>query len=451
MAVPLIPAPAVAELREGWYDVADDPDVQLDPVMPPEGYRLEVDANGIRITAADLAGAFYARQSLEQLRTDDGVPFVTIEDHPRFAYRGLMLDVARHFFPVEVVERVIDHIAALKLNHLHLHLTDDQGWRIEIPSWPELTRSGAATQVGGRPDGETEPLSGARLYYTQDDYRRIVSHAADRFVTIVPEIDLPGHTNAASVAYPELNGARKPAAPYQGMDVGFSTLAIDSERTYQFVRDVLTELAALTPGPYLHLGGDESLSTSDQDFLTFVARATAIASGTGKTIIGWHEMGRSRELPAGTVGQYWSFVEPQGDAAARIRSFVDQGGKLILSPADVSYLDHKVLDDDPIGLVWANGTTSLRQSYEWDPAAVIPGVDERDILGIEAALWTETVSTEEQLEWMIWPRLAAIAELAWSPRSTHDWEHFRERLAEYGRVMDAAGIHFRRLPEIDWR
>ena len=291
-----------------------------------------------------------------------------------------MLDVARHFFTVEQVQRYLDQLALLKINHLHLHLTDDQGWRIEITSWPELTRAGAATQVGGRATAAAAPL-----YYTQDDYRRIVEYAADRFITIVPEIDLPGHTNAAIVAYPELNGGDAPAAPYEGIEVGFSTLAIDNPRTYEFVRDVVAELAAITPGPYLHLGGDESLSTSDEDFLAFIARATAIAAASGKTIIGWHEMGRSRELPVGTVGQYWDYVEPRGDAGAHTRSFVEQGGRVILSPADVELPRHQVRRR-PARSAWS-GPTGRRpcgESYEWEPADVIPGLAEHDILGLEA-------------------------------------------------------------------
>ena len=436
----LIPHPVAIHLRDGWYAADDEPVVTIDAALPPEGYELEVDAAGIRITAADGAGAFYAGVTLEQLRTDDGVPFVTITDHPRFAYRGAMLDVARHFFTVEQVQRYLDQLTLLKFNHLHLHLTDDQGWRIEITGWPELTQAGAATQVGG----------GAGGYYTQDDYRRIVDYAAERFITIVPEVDLPGHTNAASVAYPELNGNDAVAEPYEGIEVGFSTLAIASERTYEFVEDVVTELAAITPGPYLHLGGDESLSTTDEDFLAFVARASALGAATGKTIIGWHEMGRSGQLPVGTVGQYWDYVEPREQAGAHTLSFVGQGGRVILSPADVSYLDMKYDADSALGLVWADGPTSVRASYEWEPADVIPGLVERDILGLEAPLWTETIATSDELESMAFPRLASIAELSWSPKGAHDWEHFRARLAGFARTMDAAGIHFTRADGVDW-
>lgn len=433
----VIPAPVSLQMHEGWRDLID-PEVLLVP-GEPEGYTLEIDAAGIRIAAADEAGAFYARQTLLQLVVDGRVPFATIEDHPRFAYRGAMLDVARHFFTVAEVERYIDDIALLKINHLHLHLTDDQGWRIEIESWPELTRAGATTQVGGGGGG----------FYTQDEYRRIVEHAASRFVTIVPEIDMPGHTNAAIVAYPELGDA--PAEPYEGIEVGFSSLAIRSERTYGFVDDVVREVAALTPGPYLHLGGDESLATTDDDFLFFVARATAIAANHGKTLIGWHEMGRSTDLPTGTIGQYWSFTTPQPGAAEHTLSFVEQGGSVIMSPADVAYLDMKYDEHSRLGLVWAEGPTSAPDAYGWGPAAIVPGVGEEQLLGVEAPLWSETLATIDDVEEMAFPRLAAIAEIAWSPRAERDWAEFAPRLAAFGRVLDAAGISYTRVPEVDWR
>ena len=250
--------------------------------------------------------------------------------------------------------------------------------------------------------------------YTKDDYRRIVEYAAERFITIVPEIDLPGHTNAALSAYPELNCDGVAPAPYEGTEVGFSSLCASPERadaTDRFLADVTRELAELTPGPWLHLGGDESLSTSRDDYLDLVRRMTQAGAATGKTIIGWHEMGASRELPAGTVGQYWSFVEPEGDAAELTRSFVEQGGSVILSPADVAYLDMKYVDDPQnalghtLGLDWAKGPTTLDEAYLWEPSSIIPGVDERDILGVEAPIWTETLASISDVEFMAFPRI----------------------------------------------
>lgn len=396
----------------------------------PEGYVLEIDEHGIRIEASDEAGLFYGEQTLRQLDTDGTVPFVRIEDAPRFAYRGAMLDVARHFLPVEAVQRYIDDIALLKLNHLHLHLTDDQGWRLEIPGWPELTGIGASTQVGGGGGG----------YYTAHDYRRIVEYAARRFVTILPEIDMPGHTNAAISAYPDLGDS--PADPYEGIEVGFSSLAIGSERTYDFIADVTAAVAALTPGPYLHLGGDESHATSEEDYLAFAERATAIAARTGKTLVAWHELGRSRALPPGTIGQYWGFVEPQDGADALARSFVEQGGRLILSPADAIYLDMKYETDGELGLVWANGPTTLERSYSWEPLDVVPGLTEHDILGVEAPLWTETVTSIEDAEYLAFPRIASAAEIGWSPRDGRTFEDFARRVRAFSDLLERLGIPY---------
>jgi hexosaminidase len=404
----------------------------------PGGYSMTVTHAGIDIEADAPAGLFAAIQTLRQLAVASEVPVTRIADYPRFHYRGAMLDVARHFFDVASVKRYIDDIALLKLNVLHLHLTDDQGWRIEIESWPELTRAGATTQVGGGGGG----------FYSKADYDEIVEYAASRFVTIVPEIDLPGHTNAAIVAYPELGDV--PAEPYEGIEVGFSSLAIGRDSTYSFVDDVIREVAAMTPGPYIHLGGDESLATTDEDFLAFIARATAIAAPYGKTIIGWHEMGRSRDLPTGTIGQYWSFTTPQPGAVDHTVSFVEQGGQIIMSPADVAYLDIAYDTDFALGLSWADGPTSVPESYNWDPADIVPGVGDEQLLGVEAPLWTETLTTIDEVELMAFPRIAAIAELAWSPRAGRSWDEFAPRLAAFGAVMDAAGIRYYRASEVTW-
>ena len=430
-----------------------------------EGYTLESSADGVRIGANSAAGLFWGTQSLRQLlpagigpsdtatRPPGGwtVPAASVRDQPRFAYRGAMLDVARHFFPVDDVLGFIDAIAILKLNVLHLHLTDDQGWRLEIESWPELTGIGAATSVGGDGGG----------FYTKADYRRIVAYAAERFVTVVPEIDLPGHTNAALSAYPELNCDGVTRAPYEGIEVGFSSLCAAPERadaTDRFLADVTREVAELTPGPWLHLGGDESHSTTADDYLDLVRRMTQAGAATGKTLMGWHEMGASRELPPGTIGQYWNFVEPEDDAVALTRSFVEQGGRVILSPADVAYLDMTYADDPqtplgrPLGQNWAKGPTTLDEAYLWEPTAILSGVGEDEILGIEAPVWTETLATMTEVEFMVFPRITAIAELAWSPRpdagSARDTVDFFARVAAVGQHLDALGVTHHRVPEV---
>jgi hexosaminidase len=364
----------------------------------------------------------------------------------------VMLDVARHFFDVDTVRAFIDRIALAKINHLHLHLSDDQGWRLHIESWPLLTQRGSTGAVGGARGG----------FYSHDDYREIVAYAAARFVTIVPEIDLPGHTHAAIVAYPELAppayagapGSPSPFAPYDGMDVGFSTVDARSERVHRFVADVTRELASLTPGPYLHLGGDESLSTTADDYDAFLSRASVSAAATGKTLVFWHEAGAVAHLPDGSVGQYWDFVVPRERAAEHTRRFAENGGSVILSPADAAYLDMKHAETDELGLDWAGGPTSVEAAYAWDPLDVIDGLDEESVLGVEAPLWSETVDSLSGIDALVFPRLLAAAEIAWSPRASQDvdrtWSSFRRRVAGWQPRLDALGIGYSRAEGIEW-
>lgn len=419
-----------------------------DTALPSPGYHLTITATSIELRADDAAQLFAGVQSLRQLlppaieanTVQDVawlVPCVEISDYPRFSYRGAMLDVARHFFAVADVKRYLDRMALLKLNVLHLHLTDDQGWRIQIDSWPNLTVLGATTAVGGGSGG----------FYSKADYTEIVEYAASRYITIVPEIDVPGHTNAALAAYPELNCDGIAPAPYTGIEVGFSSLCIAKDVTYQFLDDVFREISELTPGPYLHLGGDESLATTDEDYLEFIRRATTIAASHGKTLIGWHEMGRSRDLPAGTIGQYWSYVSPRDNADKRVASFIEQGGRIIMSPADAIYLDMKYASDETLGLEWADGPTTLHDAYNWDPAAIVNGVTDEHILGVEAPLWTETIGNVRDLEYMAFPRIIAAAEIAWSPRAVHNWNDFSRRLADWSPRLEAADITYNLTPE----
>ncbi|WP_159502246.1 family 20 glycosylhydrolase [Microbacterium sp. 18062] len=440
--------------------------LRLAPGGAPESYRLVSGPDGVEIDAPDGAGLFYAAQTLGQLLTRDPdgagwhVPSVEITDAPRFAHRGLMLDVARHFFPVEVVERLIDRAAALKLNVLHLHLSDDQGWRLALASRPELAARGSATSALGDPGG----------HYCADDFRRIVAHATARHMTVVPELDVPGHTHAVGLAHPELaadpvvtdevletvaafgGGVPTRGEPYTGFAVGFSSLRIHEEATYDFLADVFGELAALTPGPYLHLGGDEALGTPPADFASFLTRATAIVADLGKIPIAWHEAGAVDALAPGTIGQYWGFVSPIDRTDDDARAFVARGGRLILSPADAIYLDMKVDAATPLGLTWASGPTSVERSYSWEPTEIVAGVAESDILGVEAALWTETIATEADIEAMVFPRIASAAEIAWSPASGPErtWEAFRLRLAALGSAWDDVGIRFTRAAGVPW-
>ncbi|KKJ93160.1 beta-N-acetylhexosaminidase, partial [Micromonospora sp. HK10] len=400
---------------------------------------------GVRITAATAAGLFHGAQTLRQLlpaAIDSptpvaerwAVPGGTIVDRPRFPYRGAMLDVARHFFAVDDVLRVVDHLARYKLNHLHLHLTDDQGWRIAVDSWPRLTEVGGATEVGGGPGG----------WYRKADYQRIVEYAARRHVTVVPEIDLPGHTNAALVAYPELAPGKIPPPPYTGTEVGFSYVDPTDERTYDFVADVVGEVAALTPGPWLHLGGDEAFKVKGEAYTGFVERAQRIVAATGKTVVGWHQLAPAAHLD-GRVLQWWGTNGDDPETADAVR----RGARVILSPGNRVYLDMKYAPDTPIGHDWA-GLIDVRRAYDWDPGTHLTGVPVEAVLGVEAPLWTESVSTLAEVEFMLFPRLPAVAELGWSPRATHDWADFRARLAGHAPRWTAAGITFHPSPDVPW-
>ena len=407
-----------------------------------EAYELDVTGDGVQVRASTPAGLFAAVQTIRQLVPVRGAGDVTlpggsVADRPRFGYRGVMLDVARHFFPVDEVKAFIDAIAQFKRNHLHLHLTDDQGWRLEIDGWPRLTEvSGAAgTGVDGAGPG----------YYTKDHYVELVSYAAARFVTIVPEIDMPGHTNAAQYAYPELTRDGTPVQQRTDTAVGYSSLVADRESTYAFVEDVIREVAALTPGPYLHIGGDECQATSAEDYRAFITRVLPLVAKYGKRPVGWHEMA-AVDLPDTAVPQFWR-TEAADEGTARA---VAGGSKVIMSPADRTYLDMKYDADTPLGLDWA-GHVSVRRSYDWDPADRLPGVGEESLLGVEAALWAETLRGLSDVHLMAFPRLPAVAEVAWSPRPARDWESFRRRVAEFGPRWAEQGITFHRSPEIDWR
>ena len=446
----------------------DGPSVTLrvDAGGEPESYALTADEASVVVTGADAAGLFYGVQTLGQLVQADGegwvVPAVRIDDTPRFAYRGVMLDVARHFHSVETVKGYIDRAAGLKMNALHLHLSDDQGWRIQLDSRPELTELASSTAVGGDAGG----------FFTKADYSEIVQHAASRHMIVVPEIDMPGHTHAVGLAYPGLveqpvitdhmrdiardYGGDLPenGKPYDGMAVGFSSLRIHDEATYDFVADVFGELAGMTPGPYLHLGGDEALGTPPEDFALFVSRASAIIADLGKTPIAWHEAGAATELADSTVGQYWGYVQPTEGMDEKARGFVRNGGRLILSPADAIYLDMKYPTGPELGLTWANGPTSVQRAYEWEPSAVVEGIEESDILGVEAPLWSETIRTAAEIDTMAFPRIAAAAEAAWSPATgasdLRTWASFRERVGSLGPLWTRLGIGFHPSGEIPW-
>jgi hexosaminidase len=416
-----------------------------DTSLTAEGYEMKIAPNGIVLNAYRPAGIFYGVQTIRQfLPAAIGKPSVqpgpwqiaagTIRDYPDYAMRGSMLDVARHFFGTDDVKRYIDFLAYYKMNTLHLHLSDDQGWRIEIKKWPRLTEYGSTTQVGGGKGG----------FYTQEQYKDLVQYAADRFITVIPEIDMPGHTNAALASYPELNCNEKDKNPklYSGIEVGFSTFCTKNEKVYQFIDDVLTELAALTPGPYLHIGGDESHATKKEDYIPFVNRVQGIVKKQGKLVIGWDEIALSTLLP-NSIAQYWA-------DSANSKKAVQQGAKIIMSPATRSYMDMQYDSTTRLGLHWA-AYIEVDKAYNWNPATLVSGIERKDIIGVIAPLWSETISTINDIEYMVFPRLPGYAEIAWSPTAGRSWDEYKLRLGNHAAQMKAMEIDYYPSKLVNWK
>lgn len=439
--------------------VTDDPDLAGLPatwgVRPDdhaddaERYGLRITADGARIWAEHPAGLHRGLTTLRQLLINGPeLPGVRILDAPRYAWRGLNFDVVRTFFGPEAVRRVIDLLDTYKLNVLHLHLTDDQGWRLEIDRWPRLTEIGAQGAYNDRPGG----------YFTIEDYNDLVAYAAERFITIVPEFDLPGHSTALIKSYPEF-GVTEDAD-----GIPMSKLDSHNPRLWELITDVLGQYAALSPGRFLHLGGDEGFGLTDEFHRDFLDRAIGIVHGLGKQVIGWQEAARAG-VGEGDVVQYWiDFTDrlEQMFAAAddgsdparseRGRQLVElfrkadddlglavgKGAWILFSPVSYCYLDRPYADQpnqdqqeqwERLGLRQAYGEISIADAYDFDPFRALQQVAQgAGIGGVEATIWCETITSESDLQFLLLPRLAGIADRAWcAPDGT--WEDFRPRLA----------------------
>jgi len=408
-----------------------------------EAYKLRISPDSVLLTAGTAEGAFRGIQTIRQLIPNSSndtlapqplwaLPAGTIMDHPNFAYRGAMIDVARHFFSVEDVKKYIDLLAYYKINILHLHLTDDQGWRIEIKSWPKLTSIGGSTEVGGEAGG----------FYTQEEYKDLVAYATRRYITIVPEVDMPGHTNAASASYPILNGNGKTASLYEGTNVGFSTFDTHKDTVYTFIDDVVREISSMTPGPYFHIGGDESHVTKKPDYIYFVNRVSKIVSKYGKRMIGWDEIANA-DVDAKSVAQFWA-SEKNAQLA------VEKGMQLILSPAKKAYLDMQYDSLSKHGLHWA-AYIPVDTAYVWTPEHYAMNVPVSQILGVEAPLWSETISNIEELEYLAFPRIIGYSELSWSTEENRNWTNYKERLAGQAPFLDRMNVSYYPSNLIDWK
>jgi hexosaminidase len=436
----------------------------------PEGYELKMQPAVASIQAAAPAGIFYGVQTLLQLfppeiagtKKSDAAwiaPCVQITDYPRFAWRGLMLDVSRHFYGKDVVERYLDQMARYKLNVFHWHLTDDNGWRIEIKSLPQLTQAGAwrvprLAAWGDREsprDGEPATEGG---FYTQDEIREVIAYAKDRFITVLPEIEMPGHSMAALASYPELSCTGgpfhvNPGSPYYGkID---NNLCPGNEQTFEYLDKVLTEVAALFPSEYIHVGGDECLKTfwhacpkcqkrmkdehlaNEEELQSyFIRRAEKIVESKGKHLIGWDEILEGGLAPNATVMSWRGFEG--GIAAAK------QKHKVVMSPVGFAYLDY--YQGDPLLEPRTFGYLTVSKAYQFEP--IPEGVDPSYILGGQANLWTESVPTERHVEYMTWPRVLALSETFWSKKDDRNWDAFVPRMEAHFQRLDAAEVNYAR-------
>lgn len=445
-----------------------------DAELGDEGYTLTVDQNRIALAANRPAGLFYALQTLRQLMPagkGDGtteIPGCTIRDYPRFKWRGLMLDVSRHFFTKEEVKKYIDVMAQYKFNTFHWHLTDDNGWRIEIKSLPKLTEVGAWRverygPFGSRPEpkpGEPTPYGG---FYTQDDIREVVQYALERNVTIVPEIDVPGHSMAALASYPELSTRKEPKFVNPGSSFAEwygngkfrmlveNTLNPADEKVYDFLEKVFTEVASLFPGPFIHVGGDEAyhgfweedpgcqalmkkqkLKDGHELQSYFMKRVAKIVEKQGKKMIGWDEI-LEGGLAKGAAVMSWRGMQG-GIAAAKM------GHEVVMSPTTYAYLDYTQGDHSLEIPIYAD--LSLKKAYEFEP--VPEGVDAKYILGGQANLWTEHIPTLRHVFYMTYPRALATAESVWSPASKKNWEDFSARVLDHFERFDAESLNISR-------
>jgi hexosaminidase len=435
-----------------------------DPALGNEGYKLVVDEKGVSLTAATGAGLFYGMQTLLQLIPENGktVPYVTITDQPRFAYRGLHLDVSRHMFPPEFIKKYIDLLAHHKFNRFHWHLTEDQGWRIEIKKYPKLQEIAAyrkETVIGHARDADPKnpkDFDGKRYggYYTQEEVKDIIKYAADRYVTIIPEIEMPGHALAALSAYPELGCTGGPYQAATTFGVFDDVFCAGKEETFTFLEGVLDEVITLFPSKYIHIGGDEcpkdkwetcphckkrmaaeKRKNTHELQSYFIQRIEKYINSKDRQIIGWDEILEGGLAPNATVMSWRG--EEGGIAAAK------QGHDVIMTPTGWCYFDYyqdTTSENEPLAI---GGYLPVSKVYSYEPIPAVLTADEaKHILGVQANLWTEYIPTPEHVEYMMYPRACAIAEVAWTAKENRNYEDFLTRLDTHFKHLDAWDVHY---------
>ena len=435
----------------------------------PESYNLKIDTQGIDIIGSDYAGIFYGLQTLVQIlettkiNNSTAVTSVLIEDRPRFRWRGMLLDVGRHMFPADFIKRYIDIIAAHKMNVFHWHLTEDQGWRVPIKKYPKLKDIAAwrkETLVGHYRDKphqfDGKPYGG---FYTEEEITDIIDYASDRSVTIVPEIEMPGHATAALSAYPQLSCTGGPHEAETIWGVHKEVYCAGNEETFDFLENVLEEVSQIFPGPYIHIGGDECPKTrwaecekcqkritdeglKDEHELQsyFIKRIEKILEKFGKRLVGWDEILEGGLAPNAVVHS-WRGMDGGIEAA-------NAGHEVIMSPTTHVYFDYYQSEDRENEPLAIGGYLPLSKVYEFEPVPDKIDSDKRHlILGGQANLWTEYIPTAKQAEYMLLPRVCALAEAVWSPKNKKDYAGFINRLGDHLKRLDRKNLNYRKLDE----
>lgn len=447
-----------------------------DTALDEEEYRIETTDKAVKVSASDYNGILYAIETLKQMlpvavygtRTDSDadwhLPCCVIKDKPRFGYRGMHLDCSRHFFSIDEVKKYLDIMAVYKLNRFHWHLSDDQGWRVEIKKYPELTLVGGyrgGTMIGRDFSSDDGIRYGG--YYTQDQIKDVIDYAANLGITIIPEIDLPGHMLAALSAYPELGCSGGPYEAWHKWGVAEQVLCVGKESTFTFLEGVLGEIAELFPSEYIHIGGDECPKTEwencpdcqakiaelglkdDEKFTAeqylqcyVTSRIQDFLTSKGKKIIGWDEILEGK-LAEGATVMSWRGVNGGIQAA-------NMGFDAIMTPTTYCYFDYcqsQNPDNEPVGI---GGFVSLEKIYNYEPMEGMPAGAEKHILGVQANLWTEYIQTNEHLEYMLLPRLLALSEVQWCTPDNKDEAAFKTKVAEHElKILDLLGYNYRKL------